>query len=59
MEVNAIIEMFSRSVADFEVKHKTYVGDGDSKTFKAVSEVMVYGENYHIKKKMRQTRARM
>lgn len=33
MEIDAIIEMFSRSVDKHGVKYLTYIGDGDSKTF--------------------------
>lgn len=51
MEVDAVKEMFSRSEAQYNVKYITYVGDGDSKTFKTVSEAMVYGEDHPVKKK--------
>ncbi|XP_032681250.1 uncharacterized protein LOC116848839 [Odontomachus brunneus] len=61
MEVNAVKEMFLRSMDKYQVKYKRYVGDGDSKTFKSISETMIYGENFivetkeyveHVKKRM-------
>lgn len=51
MEVNAVKEMFSRSMDKFQVKYKRYVRDGDSKTYKSLVEAMVYGEDFVIEKK--------
>ncbi|XP_066596972.1 uncharacterized protein [Prorops nasuta] len=36
MEVDGVIEMFQRSVNLHNVKYANYIGDGDSKTFKAI-----------------------
>ena len=33
MEVDAVIEMFKRSVEKFRVRYRNYIGDGDSKTY--------------------------
>ena len=33
MEIDAVIDMFKRSVEKFETVYKNYIGDGDSKTF--------------------------
>lgn len=51
MEVDAVKEMFLRSMNKYQVKYKRYVGDGDSKTFKSVSETVVYGKNYIVEKR--------
>lgn len=36
MEVDAVKEMFARSMEKHGVKYEKYIGDGDSKTFKAI-----------------------
>ena len=51
MEVNAIIEMFKRSVEYFGVKYRNYIGDGDSKTYGGVVNSKPYGEDFEINKK--------
>ncbi|XP_039303732.1 uncharacterized protein LOC120357462 [Solenopsis invicta] len=51
MEVDAVKEMFLRSMNKYKVKYKRYVGDGDSKTFKSLSEALIYGEDFIIQKK--------
>lgn len=38
MEVDSVIEMFSRANERNEVDYINYVGDGDSKTFKGIVE---------------------
>lgn len=50
MEVDAILDMFKKSVDNYGVKYKNYVGDGD-KTFKSILNEQPYGENYEIIKK--------
>ena len=50
MEVDAVIEMFQRSESLHELKYENCVGDGDSKTFKAILDSQPYG-NFTIKKK--------
>ena len=51
MEVDGIIEMFQRSESTHGVKYKNYIGDGDSKVFKAVCEAQPYEEDFNIQKK--------
>lgn len=50
MEVDAIIEMFQRSEKLFGIKYCNYVGDGDTKTFKAILDKQPYGEDYKVTK---------
>lgn len=49
MEVDAIIEMFLRSNEKFGVKYGNYIGDGDSKTFKAILDINPYDDFQVIK----------
>lgn len=51
MEVDGAIEIFARSEELHGVKYLSYISDGDSKTFKGVTESKPYGENIKIKKK--------
>lgn len=51
MEVDAVKEMFLRSEEKHGVKYTTYVGDGDSKTFKGILDANPYGDGYVVKKK--------
>lgn len=44
MEVDAILEMFHRSEEKYQVKYTTYIGDGDSKTFKAILDTQPYND---------------
>lgn len=50
MEVDAVIEMFRRSLENLGVRFLYYVGDGDSKTYKGVVEAAPYGETEVTKK---------
>lgn len=50
MEVDAVIEMFSRSEDLHNVKYVNYIGDGDSKTFKRILDAEPY-KNVTIYKK--------
>ncbi|XP_011688297.1 PREDICTED: uncharacterized protein LOC105450244 [Wasmannia auropunctata] len=43
MEVDAAVEMFGKSEKLHDVKYTSYVGDGDCKTFKGVTESTPYG----------------
>ncbi|XP_048512253.1 uncharacterized protein LOC125501155 [Athalia rosae] len=47
MEVDAIIEMFSRSVEKHQVKYVKYIGDGDTnnKTFQGILDIDPYDGN--------------
>ncbi|XP_071575445.1 uncharacterized protein [Temnothorax nylanderi] len=50
MEINAIVQMFLRSVEKHGVKYLTYVGDGDSKTFNGILNAEPYGDTLVTKK---------
>jgi len=50
MEVDAAIVMFQRSETLHSVKYVSYIGDGDSKTFKGITEAEPY-ENTTVTKK--------
>lgn len=50
MEVDGMVEMFRRSQALHGVRYTNYIGDGDSKTFKAVLEHQPYGVEFVINK---------
>ncbi|XP_071569175.1 uncharacterized protein [Temnothorax nylanderi] len=51
MEVDAAIEIFKRSEEFYNVKYSSYVGDGDCKTFKGITESHPYGDDFSIIKK--------
>lgn len=51
MEVDAIKEIFARSLQLYGVKYINYIGDGDSKTFKSVVASKPYGDDVEIQKK--------
>ncbi|KYM94754.1 hypothetical protein ALC62_14605 [Cyphomyrmex costatus] len=44
IEVDAIVEMFSRSETLHGVKYCQYIGDGDSKTFKGIIDAQPYAD---------------
>ena len=50
MEVDGMKEMFSRSEEKFGVKYGNYIGDGDSKTFKAILDLNPYGDELTVMK---------
>lgn len=50
MEVAAIMEMFAASEEKFGVKYGNYIGDGDSKTFKAILDLNPYGDDFQVVK---------
>lgn len=50
MEIDAVKEMFQRSWELLQVKYAQYIGDGDSKTFKALLDINVYSDNLQVKK---------
>ena len=50
MEVDAVKEMFERSEQLLGVKYENYIGDGDTKTFKALLDMQPY-EQLEMKKK--------
>ena len=51
MEVDGVLEMFHRSEDLHDVKYQYYIGDGDTKTFKALLDAQPYGKNVVVKKK--------
>ncbi|XP_014478531.1 PREDICTED: uncharacterized protein LOC106746440 [Dinoponera quadriceps] len=51
MEVDAMIELFSRSVEKHGVMYTNYVGDGDSKTYTGIINAKPYGDENEIVKK--------
>ncbi|KYN05834.1 hypothetical protein ALC62_03230 [Cyphomyrmex costatus] len=50
MEVDAVTEMFQRSETLHNVKYGSYIGDGDSKTFKGLLEAKPY-DDFTVTKK--------
>lgn len=50
MEVDGMKRIFQRSEKERGTKYRQYIGDGDSKTFNAISEQMPYGKDYIIEK---------
>lgn len=55
MEIDAIIEMFYRSVEKHGVKYLTYIGDGDSKTYKGILNANPYTDEKRVVKKVRRS----
>jgi len=51
MEVDGVIEMFVRSENLHDARYRYYIGDGDTKTFKALLDKQPYGEKFTVKKK--------
>jgi len=51
MEVDAAVEMFLRSEELHNIRYSSYIGDGDSKTFKGIVESQPYGEDCIVVKK--------
>jgi len=49
-KVNSVVEMFKRSEELYGTKYAYYIGDGDSKTFKGITDSAPY-ENLIVKKK--------
>lgn len=46
MEIDAVTEIFQRSETLYNVKYGSYIGDGDSKTFKGILEAKPYNIFY-------------
>ena len=51
MEVQAAENMFKRSVARYNMRYKYIISDGDSKTFKNLTDVKPYGPNFEMIKR--------
>ncbi|GFU61754.1 uncharacterized protein TNCV_4612311 [Trichonephila clavipes] len=50
MEVDGMLRIFSRSEKLHNLKYSNYIGDGDTKTFNALSENKPYGDGHLIQK---------
>ena len=50
MEVDSVVEMFCRSETLHQVKYSHYIGDGDSKTFKGITDAKPYEDLTVLKK---------
>lgn len=50
MEVDAVVEMFRRSKTLHQVIYSYYIGDGDSKTFKGITDAKPYEDLTVVKK---------
>lgn len=50
MEIDSTMEMFARSMEKFGVRYTTYIGDEDSKFFKAILDLNPYGDDFIVKK---------
>ncbi|GFY19107.1 uncharacterized protein TNCV_3877951 [Trichonephila clavipes] len=50
MEVDGMLKIFNRSEKLHNLKYSNYIGDGDTKTFNALSENKPYGDDYLIQK---------
>lgn len=50
MEVDSVGEMFHRSVTQHQLKYTHYIGDGDSKTFKGITDAKPYEDVTVFKK---------
>nr|XP_012148628.1 PREDICTED: uncharacterized protein LOC105663565 [Megachile rotundata] len=51
IEIDAVVEMFLRSLKRHDVKYTTYIGDGDTKTFNGILKYEPYGKNVVVNKK--------
>lgn len=51
MEIDGITSMFARSVDKFKLRYTTLIGDGDCKSYKAVTKLKPYGDEHLIEKK--------
>ncbi|GFT22078.1 uncharacterized protein TNCV_3271381 [Trichonephila clavipes] len=50
MEFDGMLRIFNRSEKLHNLKYSNYIGDGDTKTFNALSENKPYGDDYLIQK---------
>lgn len=50
MEVEAMKEMFGRSIERYSVRYTNYIGDGDCKTHKAIVDMQPYGKDITVTK---------
>ena len=50
IKVDGIFDMFERSEGTHQARYTNYIGDGDCKTFKNLTDRKVYRENFIINK---------
>ena len=50
METDGVVSLFERSLEKYNLIYKTFIGDGDSKSYAAVSSAQPYGPNVFIAK---------
>ena len=50
MEADGALALFKRSQSKLGLTYKTYIGDGDSKSYSGVAKAMPYGPLVHIAK---------
>ncbi|GFV66129.1 uncharacterized protein TNCV_5073311 [Trichonephila clavipes] len=50
MEVDGMLRIFNRLEKLPKLKYSNYIGDGDTKTFNALSEIKPYGNDHLIQK---------
>ena len=50
MEADGALALFKRSQSKLGLTYKTYIGDGDSKSYSTVANAMPYGPLVHIVK---------
>lgn len=50
MEPEGVKQMFNRSISKHNIRYTKYIGDGDTKSFKIVSDSKPYGEDVTISK---------
>ena len=48
MEADGVLALFKRSQSKLGLTYKTYIGDGDSKSYSTVAKAMPYGLLVHI-----------
>ena len=48
MEADGALSLFKRSQSKLGLTHKTYIGDGDGKSYSTVAKTMPYGPLVHI-----------
>lgn len=51
MEADSVKQMFRRSLDQYGVRYKYYIGDGDTKSYKGVVESKPYGDNFEVQKR--------
>ena len=50
MESDSVLQMYERSVKEYGLRYRPFIGDGDSSSFSTVEKSMPYGPLCHIEK---------